>query len=148
MVKELVGSRKERYSGRMQLSFRHHHINIMRREAVERSTKAYASSCVNAAGLLSNDKALLGNPLWLARGLVKLVTAVAYHFCLNLPGTFSQPRASHKGMPSTIPLFIAKILLSLQYYKSGIPIHCSDKIPSSFASSRIPRFNSRRQVLG
>ena len=26
------------------------------------------------------------------RGLVKFVTAVAYHFCLNLPETFSQPR--------------------------------------------------------
>ena len=26
------------------------------------------------------------------RGLVKFVTAVAYHFCLNLPATFSQPR--------------------------------------------------------
>ena len=25
-------------------------------------------------------------------GLVKFVPAVAYHFCLNLPGTFSQPR--------------------------------------------------------
>ena len=28
----------------------------------------------------------------LVRGLVKLVPAVAYHSCLNLPATFSQPR--------------------------------------------------------
>ena len=26
------------------------------------------------------------------RGFVKFVPAVAYHFCLNLPATFSQPR--------------------------------------------------------
>ena len=31
----------------------------------------------------------LANPR--ARGLVNFVTADAYHFCLNLPDTFSQP---------------------------------------------------------
>ena len=33
--------------------------------------------------------------LLLVRGLVKCVPALAYHFCLNLPATFSQPRTSH-----------------------------------------------------
>ena len=36
---------------------------------------------------------------WLARGLEKLVPAVAYHFCLNLPGTFSQPRVNQLWLP-------------------------------------------------
>ena len=43
-----------------------------------------------------SDKAV-ANWLWLqnwekVRGLVKFVLAVAYHFCLNLPAIFSQPR--------------------------------------------------------
>ena len=29
--------------------------------------------------------------------LVKFVPAVAYHLCLNLPATFSQPCTSHRG---------------------------------------------------
>ena len=37
---------------------------------------------------------------WLAHGLVKFVSAVAYHLCLNLPTTFSQPCANHKRAPS------------------------------------------------
>ena len=44
---------------------------------------------------------LLGTPLWLAPGLVKLLPAVAYHFCLNLPEAFTKPGARHKGVPST-----------------------------------------------
>ena len=32
--------------------------------------------------------------------LVKFVTAVAYHTCLNLPETFTQPRTSLISMPS------------------------------------------------
>ena len=47
--------------------------------------------------------AVLGTPLWLAPGLVKLLPAVAYHFCLNLPEAFTKPRMSHKGVPSTGP---------------------------------------------
>ena len=45
---------------------------------------------------------LLGTPLWLVCGLTKFVRAVAYHFCLNLPATFSQPLTCHKGVPSMI----------------------------------------------
>ena len=45
-----------------------------------------------------SDKAV-ANWLWLqnwekVRGLVKFVLAVAYHFCLNLPAIFSQPRTN------------------------------------------------------
>ena len=45
------------------------------------------------------------------RGLVKFVLAVAYHFCLSLPATFSQPRTnkfSHlcSGSNRGIPTFI------------------------------------------
>ena len=36
----------------------------------------------------------LGLEIILVSGLVKFVPAVAYHFCLNLPATFSQPRTS------------------------------------------------------
>ena len=36
------------------------------------------------------------------RGLVKLFPAVAYHFCLNLPGAFSEPRTSQKWAASTV----------------------------------------------
>ena len=36
----------------------------------------------------------------LVRGLVKLVPAVAYHFGLNLPAAFSQPRTSIISGPS------------------------------------------------
>ena len=38
-------------------------------------------------------EALLGPEIILVRGLLKLVPAAAYHFCLNLPATFSQPGA-------------------------------------------------------
>ena len=39
--------------------------------------------------LLSSSLSLLGRPQWLAHGLVNLVAAVAYHFCLYLPASFS-----------------------------------------------------------
>ena len=44
---------------------------------------------------------VLGPEIILVRGLVKLVPAVAYHFCLNLPATFSQPRTSIISGPSS-----------------------------------------------
>ena len=39
---------------------------------------------------------VLGAPLWLARGLVKFVPAVAYHSCSNC----LQDCADHKGVPT------------------------------------------------
>ena len=36
---------------------------------------------------------LQGSAIQRAPGLVKFATAVAYHFCLNLPELFSQPGA-------------------------------------------------------
>ena len=42
----------------------------------------------------------LGPEIILVHGLVKFVPAVAYHFFLNLPATFSQPRASIISGPS------------------------------------------------
>ena len=47
------------------------------------------------------DKAILVARKWLARGLVKFVSAVAYHLFLNLPAAFLQPLANHKWAPST-----------------------------------------------
>ena len=44
---------------------------------------------------------LLGPEIILVRGLVKLDPAVAYHNCLNLPATFSQPRTIIISGPST-----------------------------------------------
>ena len=44
---------------------------------------------------------LLGPETILVRGLVKLVPALTYHFCLNLPATFSQPRTSIISGPSS-----------------------------------------------
>ena len=42
-----------------------------------------------------NEGNELGAPeMMLGRGLVRFVPAVAYHSCLNLPPTFSQPRRS------------------------------------------------------
>ena len=49
----------------------------------------------------SSCGALLGPEMILVCGLVKFVPAVAYHFCLNLPATFSQPRTSIISGPST-----------------------------------------------
>ena len=43
---------------------------------------------------------VLGPEKILVRGLVKLDPAVAYHFCLNLPATFSQPSTSIISGPS------------------------------------------------
>ena len=43
----------------------------------------------------------MGPEIILVHGLVKLVPAVAYHFCLNLPAIFSQPRTSIISGPST-----------------------------------------------
>ena len=37
---------------------------------------------------------ILGPKIILVSGLVKFLHGVAYYFCLNLPATFSQPRAS------------------------------------------------------
>ena len=34
-------------------------------------------------------------------GLVNIVSAIAYHFCLNLPAAFSQPRNSLIVEPCT-----------------------------------------------
>ena len=45
-------------------------------------------------------EALLGPEIILVRGLLKLVPAAAYHFCLNLLATFSQPRTSIISGPS------------------------------------------------
>ena len=53
------------------------------------------SSCI-----LLKRRCILGPEIILVRGLVKLVPAVAYHFCLNLPATFSQPRTSIISGPS------------------------------------------------
>ena len=41
-----------------------------------------------------------GPEIILVLGLVKLVPAVAYHFCLNLPATFLQPRTSNISGPT------------------------------------------------
>ena len=52
----------------------------------------------------SAKRLVLGLEIILVRGLVKLVPAVAYHFCLNLPATFSQPRTSIISGPSTVDI--------------------------------------------
>ena len=50
---------------------------------------------------------VLGLNLTYVGGLVKLVPAVAYNFCLNLPASFSQPRASHLQAPSiSVPIML------------------------------------------
>ena len=38
-------------------------------------------------------RTLQGLANWRAQGSVNFVPAVAYHFCLNLPAAFTQPRA-------------------------------------------------------
>ena len=43
---------------------------------------------------------LLGQNIILVHGLVKFASAVAYHFCLNLPAPFLQPRTSNISGPS------------------------------------------------
>ena len=43
---------------------------------------------------------VLGPEIILVRGLVRLDPAVAYHFCLNLFATFSQPRTRIISGPS------------------------------------------------
>ena len=48
---------------------------------------------------------VLGPEIILVRGLVRLDPAVAYHCCLNLPATFSQPRTSIISGPSILQSF-------------------------------------------
>ena len=62
-------------------------------------------SCTVALYFVSDTRSchfILGPEIILVRGLLKLVPAVAYHFCLNLPATFSQPRTSIISGPSII----------------------------------------------
>ena len=47
------------------------------------------------------DRLLQGSPKECFPGLVNFVTAVAYHFCLNLPRAFSQPGKHSFGDPCT-----------------------------------------------
>ena len=46
---------------------------------------------LNKRNFMSACPLLQGSAKRLKPGLVKFVPAVAYHFCLNLPGAFSQP---------------------------------------------------------
>ena len=41
-----------------------------------------------------------------SRVLVNFVTAVAYHFCLNLPRTYSQPGKHSFGDPCRVPTML------------------------------------------
>ena len=47
------------------------------------------------------DYSVQGSPKECFPGLVNFVTAVAYHFCLNLPRAFSQPGKHSFGDPCT-----------------------------------------------
>ena len=60
---------------------------------------------------------VLGTPLWFAPGLVKLLSAVAYDFCLNLPEAFTKPGASHKGVPSSVLFLGATRLFTVALIK-------------------------------
>ena len=68
---------------------------------------------------------VLGAHLWLVRGFVKFVFAVAYHFCLNLSAAFSQPSTSHKCVPSRSPSHtsllqaVSRTYFSLQILQSS-----------------------------
>ena len=44
---------------------------------------------------------ILGPKILIVCGLAKFVPAVSFHFCLNLPATFSQPHTSNVFGPST-----------------------------------------------
>ena len=46
-----------------------------------------------------------------APGLVNFVLALAYHFCLNLPAAFTQPRARLLVEPCIIPKFGVKMAI-------------------------------------
>ena len=50
-----------------------------------------------------SEEYTLGPKLMLVRGLVKCDPAVAYHFCLSLSATFSQPHTSIIFGPSHTP---------------------------------------------
>ena len=50
---------------------------------------------------------ILGPEIIHVNGLVRFVPAVAYHFCLKLPATFSQPRTSINFGPSTMRIIYA-----------------------------------------
>ena len=54
---------------------------------------------------------LYWGPLWVVYGLVNFAPAVAYHFCLNLPATLSQPRTSYKGFEVILNLKLGTSLL-------------------------------------
>ena len=53
----------------------------------------------NILGALFREVGLQGSPKECFPGLVNFVTAVAYHFCLNLPIAFSQPGKHSFGDP-------------------------------------------------
>ena len=48
---------------------------------------------------------------YVVTGLVKLVTAVAYHFCLNLPATFSKPRTKKFSQLCIYPIMSSEAFL-------------------------------------
>ena len=82
--------------------------NCDKRQGSGRSQRAkdWQLSTVECAAAYTgyHTKALiLGPEIILVRGLVKFVPAVAYHFCLNLLATFSQPRKSIISGPSMFP---------------------------------------------
>ena len=55
---------------------------------------------------LTKTIGILSLELILARGFVKFVPGIAYHFCLNWPSTFSQPHTSIISHPSTLQKII------------------------------------------
>ena len=74
------------------------------------------------------------------RGLVKLLPAVAYHFCLNLPETFSQPRTKTfsqlcKGV--TYPKIFVDVVLVWSLHVRSLTRRAGEPIAGSVVPSRI-----------
>ena len=68
--------------------------------------------------------------------MVKFVPAFAYHLCLNLPAPFSQPRTSHKRVPSNrLQTHTSQSLLSMH---TQIRDHCSLRASEGLQRERLP----------
>ena len=79
--------------------------------------------------LLQNED-VLGGKIILVCGFVTFVPAVAYHFCLNLPATFSQLPTNIIFQPSIVPQTVGpqRCLRGREHPPSLIDVEVAAKI--------------------
>ena len=80
-----------------------------------------------------------GSPKECYPGLVNFVIAVAYHFCLNLPGAFSQTGKHSFGDPCRVPASRSLLANSLITQPSPLMTHNNGIIIDAIPIHRVVR---------